>query len=138
MRRIFTKKDSERREAKDGHPRSVHIMVEPATAGSAHLAMGLEAVDPGSQIPVHVHAEAEEILFVYRGRGRARVGEREVEVGPETAIFVPKGTPHGFVNTSGGHVHLTWTFAPPGEHEKFRREDHWKHAARAEAPKRDD
>lgn len=138
MRHIFTKQDSERREAQDGHPRSVHIMVEPATAGSAHLAMGLEAVDPGSQIPVHVHPEAEEILFVYAGRGRARVGDREVEVGPETVIFVPKGTPHGLVNTSGGPVQLTWTFSPPGAHEKFRQRDLWKHSARSEAAGMDD
>src|SRR2546426_796227 len=60
MRRIFTKKDSERREAKDGHPRSVPMMVEPAPAGPPHPAMGLEALDPGSRIPVHFHAEAEE------------------------------------------------------------------------------
>ena len=130
MRRVFTKADSEQREAKDGFPRSVHLMIELATAGSEHLAMGTEAVDPGSQIPVHVHDHAEEILFVYAGRGRARVGDEEVEVGPETAIFVPKGAPHGFVNTSGEHAHLTWTFSPPGDHEKFRNDAAWKHAKR--------
>ncbi|MBI3455665.1 MAG: cupin domain-containing protein [Candidatus Rokubacteria bacterium] len=131
MRRIFTKPESERREAKDAFPRSVHLMIEPATAGSEHLAMGTEEVHPGSQIPVHVHPDAEEILFVYQGRGRARVGDEEVEVGPETAIFVPKGTPHGLINTSDEHVHLTWTFSPPGEHEKFRNAEMWKHAARS-------
>ncbi len=129
MRRIFRKADAEHREAQDGFPRTVHLMIEPATTGAANLAMGTEAVDPGSQIPVHVHEDAEEILFVYAGRGRARVGAEEVEVGPETAIFVPRGAPHGFVNTSGAHVHLTWTFSPPGEHEKFRT-DVWKHARR--------
>jgi quercetin dioxygenase-like cupin family protein len=134
MRRIVRKRDAEHRAAHDGFPREVHLMVEPATAGAERLAMGTETVDPGSQIPVHVHPDAEEILFVYGGQGRARVGDEEVEVGPETAIFVPPGTPHGLVNTSGGHVHLTWTFSPPGEHEKFRREDVWKHATRAPNP----
>lgn len=136
MRRVFTKKDSEHRMATDGWPRSVHLMVEPATAGAEHLAVGVEEVDPGSQIPVHVHPDAEEILFVYEGHGRVRLGEKEVEIGPETAVFVPKGTPHGFVNTSGRHVHLTWTFAPPGEQEKFRNEAVWKHARRSEAETR--
>jgi mannose-6-phosphate isomerase-like protein (cupin superfamily) len=130
MRRIFSNADSEHREAADAHPRSVHLMIEPATAGSEHLAMGTEAVDPGSLIPVHVHPDAEEILFIYAGRGRARVGDEEVEVGPETAIFVPRGTPHGFVNTADEPTHLTWTFSPPGEHEKFRDEAVWKHARR--------
>ncbi|MBI4636540.1 MAG: cupin domain-containing protein [Candidatus Rokubacteria bacterium] len=137
MRRIFTKKESEHREVRGHDPRSVHIMVEPATAGSEHLAMGTESVDPGSQIPLHVHPDAEEILFVYEGRGRARVGEEVVDVGPETAIFVPKGAPHGFVNTGGAHVHLTWTFSPPGEHENFRDEAVWKHAARSRAEGKD-
>jgi quercetin dioxygenase-like cupin family protein len=130
MRRIFSKADSEYREATDAHPRSVYLMIEPATAGAEHLAMGTEAVDPGSQIPVHVHPDAEEILFIYAGRGRARVGDQDVEVGPETAVFVPKGTPHGFVNTAAEHAHLTWTFSPPGEHQKFRDDAAWKHARR--------
>src|SRR2546425_4897640 len=45
MRRNFTKKGSGRREAKDGHPRSVHIIVEPAPAGAPLLAGGGAAVD---------------------------------------------------------------------------------------------
>lgn len=131
MRRIFTKQDSEIREAIDGWPRVVHLMVDAETAGSLHLAMGTEDVDPGSRIPDHVHAEAEEILFLYGGRGRIRIGDVEVEVGPETAVFVPKGVSHGFVTTSGETARLTWTFGPPGEQEKFRNEDRWKHATRS-------
>ena len=131
MRRIFTKRDSEQREAKDGWPRTVYLMIEPRTTGSEHLAMGAEEVHPGSQIPAHVHPDAEEILFVYEGRGRVRIGDEEVEIGPETAVFVPKGVPHGFVNTGGEAAQLTWTFGPPGEQEKFRNADAWKHAARS-------
>ncbi len=106
------------------------MMIEPATADTERLAMGIEAVDPGSGIPVHVHEHAEEILFVYAGRGRARIGDEEVEVGAETAIFVPPGAPHGFVNTSDAPARLAWIFSPPGEHEKFRDEALWKHARR--------
>jgi mannose-6-phosphate isomerase-like protein (cupin superfamily) len=132
MRRIFRKSDAEFRIAADGSPRAVHLMIEPATAGSAHLAMGTEDVDPGSRIPVHVHEDAEEILFLYAGRGRARVGDEEVEVGPETAVFIPRGAPHGFVNTSEEPARLTWTFSPPGAHEKFR-DATWTHGRRASA-----
>ncbi len=129
-RRIFTKQDSEHRRAIDDSPRSVHIMIEPATTGSEYLAMGVTQVDPESRIPMHVHADAEEVLFIYEGRGRVRIGNEEVEIGPQTAIFVPKGMAHGFVNTSDGSVLLTWTFSPPGEQEKFRNEEVWKHVAR--------
>lgn len=127
MRRIVKKSEGERREARDGFPRAVELLIEPGSAGAERLAMGTEEVSPGSRIPLHVHAEAEEILFVYRGSGRARVGDEEVEVGPETAIFIPPGTSHGFVNHTGEPVHLTWTFSPPGEQEKFRAAEAWKH-----------
>jgi quercetin dioxygenase-like cupin family protein len=130
MRRIFGKDDAEHRAAHDGFPRTVHLMIEPTTAGAERLAMGTEVVDPGSRIPVHVHDEAEEILFLYAGRGRARVGAEELEVGPETAIFVPPGAPHGFVTTSSEQARLTWTFSPPGEHQKFRDDAVWQHARR--------
>jgi mannose-6-phosphate isomerase-like protein (cupin superfamily) len=130
MRRIYGKTDGEERHAHDGYPRTVRLLIEPATAGAAHLAMGTEAVDPGSRIPVHVHADTEEVLFLYAGHGRARVGDEEVEVGPETAIFVPAGAPHGFVNTGAAPACLTWTFSPPGAHEKFRDETVWKHGRR--------
>lgn len=130
MRRIARKDEVEWRDARDGFPRVVQLMIEPGTAGAEHLAMGTEEVDPGSQIPLHVHAQAEEILFVYRGSGRARVGDEEVEVGPETAIFIPPGTPHGFVNHTHEPAHLTWTFSPPGEQEKFRDSEVWKHIPR--------
>ncbi len=126
MGRIVRRYDAEWREAQDGCSRTVHLMIEPRTAGAEQLAMGTEEVAPGSQIPVHVHTAAEEILFVYKGSGLARVGDEEVEVGPETAIFVPPGTPHGFVNHTGEPVHLTWTFSPPGEQEKFRASESWR------------
>lgn len=127
MRRIVRKSEAEWREARDGFPRVVQLMIEPGTAGAERLAMGSEEVAPGSQIPVHVHAHAEEILFVYQGSGRARVGDEEVEIGPETAIFIPPGTPHGFVNHTHEPAQLTWTFSPPGEQEKFRAAEVWKH-----------
>ena len=127
MRRIVRKSEAEWREAQDGFPRAVHLMIEPGTAGAEHLAMGTEEVRPLSQIPLHVNAEAEEILFVYQGCGRARVGDEEVEIGPETAIYIPPGTLHGFVNHTDQPVHLTWTFSPPGEQEKFRALELWKH-----------
>ncbi|MBI4610754.1 MAG: cupin domain-containing protein [Candidatus Rokubacteria bacterium] len=134
MKRIVNKSEAEWRESRDGFPRTVHLMIEPGSAGAERLAMGTEEVAPGSQIPVHVHAEAEEILFVYQGSGRARVGDEEVEVGPDTAIFIPPGTPHGFVNHTNEPVHLTWTFAPPGEQEKFRVAEAWKHISSPPPP----
>jgi hypothetical protein len=78
MRRVVTKRDSEHRVAQDGFPRDVHLMIEPATTGAEHLAMGAEAVDPGSQIPVHVHPDAEEFRDdnAWKHAARARADEK--------------------------------------------------------------
>lgn len=129
MRRIVRKADAETWESKDGFPRVVQLMIEPRSVGAARLAMGAEEVSPGSQVPLHVHPEAEEVLFLYRGSGRVRVGDVEVEVGPETAIFIPPGMPHGFVNHTHEPAQLTWTFSPPGEQERFRAGEAWKHTS---------
>ncbi len=132
---IVTRQDAEACIAMDGHPRRVHIMVERAGTGAEHLAMGTQEIDPGSRIPLHVHEDAEEILFIYGGHGRVQVGAEEFETGPETAVFVPKGTLHGVVNLSGEPLLLTWTFSPPGAEERFRREDAWMHVPRSGEPR---
>src|SRR5437879_13633199 len=90
-RRIYGTTDGEERHAHDGCPRTVRLLIEPATAGATHLAMGTEAGDPGSRIPVYVHDDAETFLLLYPGFGRARVGDEEFESGPETATSAPPG-----------------------------------------------
>lgn len=134
MRRVVTKTGAEQWDAKDGSPRPVHMLIEPSTVGSEHLAMGTQEVPPGSRIRVHLHEQAEEVIFVYQGRLRASVGDEEVELGPETALLIPKGTPHGFVNMSGETVRMTWTFSPAGEQERFRDVERWKHVSGPVAP----
>ena len=129
MRRVFTKKGAETWEAKDGFSRPAYLLLEPRTTGSEGLAMGTQEVPAGSRIQMHTHHHAEELIFFYQGSGLMRLGDEEVEVGPETAVLVPRGTPHGFVNTSGEVVRLTWTFAPPGEHERFRDPERWEHVS---------
>lgn len=134
MRRVFSRRDGEKWDATDGFPRPVDLMIEPRTAGTEQFAMGVQEVPPGSRIGVHVHQSGEELIFFYQGSGRMRIGDEELEVGPETAVLIPRGTPHGFVNTSEETVRLTWTFSPPGEHERFRDTERWKHLATPGGP----
>lgn len=101
-------------------PRRISILVEPQTTGSHHLAMGLEVVDVGSEIPRHVHPDAEEILFIYDGQGRIEVGDDAQDIGPETTIFIPPGTWHRLINTGPEPLKLTWTFSPSGFQDRMR------------------
>jgi len=87
--------------------------------------MGMQEITPGSRTGLHTHWTGEELIFFYQGRGRMQVGDDEMDVGPETAVLIPRGTPHNFVNTGTETVRLTWTFSPAGEHERFRNTTHW-------------
>ena len=126
MRCVFTKKDGEQWDATDGFPRPVHVLIEPGTVGSVGIAMGMQEIPPGSRTGLHTHRTGEELIFFYQGRGRMQVGDDEMDVGPETAVLIPRGTPHNFVNTGTETVRLTWTFSPAGEHERFRNTERWK------------
>ena len=125
MRCVFTRNDGEQWEATDGFPRPVHVLIEPGTVGSVGIAMGMQEIPPGSRTGLHTHRTGEELIFFYQGRGRMQIGDDEMEVGPETAVLIPRGTPHNFVNTGTETVRLTWTFSPAGEHERFRNTTHW-------------
>jgi quercetin dioxygenase-like cupin family protein len=99
--------------------RPVEILVEPATTGTTALTMGAQNLPPGGQVPTHRHPH-EEILFVYQGRARITVGGAPHEVGPETAVFVPRDVYHSIENIGSGELRLTFTLSPPGYENVFR------------------
>jgi mannose-6-phosphate isomerase-like protein (cupin superfamily) len=101
------------------HRRPVEILVEPGTTGARTLMMGAQTLPPGGEIPFHQHVQ-EEILFVYAGRARITVGGVPHDVGPETAVFVPGGTPHRIESTGPGDLRMPFTMSPPGYEAFFR------------------
>ena len=86
----------------------------PGTTGTRHFSMGLQQVDPHSEIPLHSHDDAEEILFVFGGRATATVGDETAEIVPGSVVFIPPRTNHGFVNDHDEPLWITWTFSPQG------------------------
>jgi quercetin dioxygenase-like cupin family protein len=65
--------------------------------GAPHFAMRLFDIQPGGQTPLHIH-EGEHEVFIVSGTGAVwREGE-EVPVKAGTAIFVPPGEKHCFLN----------------------------------------
>lgn len=69
---------------------------------------------PPSRADVHVHDVDQYYVFIgSRGeglKGKLLLGEKEYEIGPNTAIFVPKGTPHAILK--GGFANVTISFLP--------------------------
>ncbi|MGH7266054.1 MAG: cupin domain-containing protein [Candidatus Rokuibacteriota bacterium] len=119
MRTAVPRGDGETLMIGTDHRRPVEILVEPGTTGAKTLMMGAQTLPPGGEIPLHQHGQ-EEILFVYAGRARITVGGAAHDVGPETAVFVPGGTPHRIQNTGSEDLRMTFTMSPPGYEEFFR------------------
>ena len=102
------------------HARPVEILIAPDRTGNANLSFGVQEMDPGGKIPLHNHPDAEELLYFYAGRALVTIDGRTYGVGPETAVFFPRGAWHEIVAVGNEPLKLTWTFSPPGYEHTFR------------------
>jgi quercetin dioxygenase-like cupin family protein len=58
-------------------------------------------IPPGATFPVpHRHDSYDETIYGLEGTMAWTVGNTTTDVGPGDALFVPRGTPHRYVNTS--------------------------------------
>ena len=55
-----------------------------------------ERCDPGAGPPLHIHHDADETFEIIEGKFRFRWKDQEVEAGPGSVVFIPRGTPHTF------------------------------------------
>ena len=69
--------------------------------GAPNFAMRLFEVAPGGTTPLHTH-DSEHEVFILDGEGDVWREGKEVRVGPGTAIFVPSGEKHCFMNNGKG------------------------------------
>ena len=67
MKHIYHKEDAEVVRIEDEAPRTLYTLIEPNTVGTEHFSMGLEEIDPHSEIPLHSHSESEEIILSMAG-----------------------------------------------------------------------
>jgi mannose-6-phosphate isomerase-like protein (cupin superfamily) len=95
------------------HGRQSRLMISPKFMDAKGIAMGYQVMAPGGKSPVHTHEKEQESFFFYRGRGKVILGDKEFEVGPETAYVAPPGVPHGIINTGDEEIRFVWVFFPP-------------------------
>ena len=82
-------------------------------AGATRMSVVLDAQDTGGQFalldqhgargdatPLHRHQQEDEAFYVLEGEITAVAGDERHEVGPGSALFLPRGVPHAFLVTS--------------------------------------
>jgi quercetin dioxygenase-like cupin family protein len=76
------------------------------------------SVAPGFDTGAHYHTKIEEIFYVLDGELTLRAGDRVVQGGPGTFVFVPIGAAHAFGNPGTSPARMLLVTAPPG-HERY-------------------
>lgn len=76
-------------------------------------------IAPGDGPPVHVHTAEDEMWQVLDGTLRFRLGEQDAEAPAGTFVFVPRGTPHAFVNVGAEPARILVMFSPSGMERFF-------------------
>jgi mannose-6-phosphate isomerase-like protein (cupin superfamily) len=97
-------------------------MTVKATAETTGGAYGLLEtwVAAGSSPPLHVHHREDEAFWVLEGRVRFVCGEEEIDAGPGSYVFLPRGVPHTFVVEGEEDARLLTLLSPGGGEGFFR------------------
>lgn len=92
----------------------------PETVGSKNLVFVLGSFEPGEGLVPHIHPESEEIYYVIEGKGTVYAGKekKEIFIEPETALYIPAGTPHYVRNTGVEKLVIGFSLSPGTEAPK--------------------
>ncbi len=93
--------------------RTSKLLLSEMSVGARAFSMGQNVTDVGSQIPEHAHETSEEGMYIVSGRGRLITEEREQDLGPGMAIFMPPGVKHSLLNVGDEPLKLVWVYSPP-------------------------
>lgn len=88
-----------------------------ATGGRLTLLENIVA--PGAAAPMHFHYDADELFIVLAGRFRLTTATQQIDAGPGSAIFAPRGAAHAFVNAGTVEARLLSVFVPGGMEAMF-------------------
>jgi quercetin dioxygenase-like cupin family protein len=95
------------------------VLLHADNTGNDAGAMTLLEMAPGHSIPLHRHA-AVEVIYVLSGRAlMTDITDKERPVGPGDAVYIARGTAHGFKNSGREPVVAVQLYAPGGPEQRF-------------------
>jgi quercetin dioxygenase-like cupin family protein len=98
---------------------TVQRVISTAVNGSPDILATVFSMTPNQYHPLHAHPELGELYFILEGACEVRVGPRTEWVTAQTAIYVPKGTPHS-LRTKDQSVKFLLVF-PQGDKDKVKK-----------------
>lgn len=98
---------------------TVQRVVSKAVNGSPDILATVFSMTPNQYHPLHAHPDLGELYFILEGACEVRVGPRTEWVTAQTAIYVPKGTPHS-LRTKDQSVKFLLVF-PQGDKSKVKK-----------------
>jgi quercetin dioxygenase-like cupin family protein len=72
------------------------------------------SLEPGVRVPEHIHHGNDEAYYILGGTYRFKVGDEVAEASEGMFVFIPRGTPHAWVNTGSGPGRVAVIFTPGG------------------------
>lgn len=98
---------------------TVQRVISKAVNGSPDILATVFSMTPNQYHPLHAHPELGELYFILEGACEVQVGPRTEWVTAQTAIYVPKGTPHS-LRTKDQSVKFLLVF-PEGDRSKVKK-----------------
>jgi quercetin dioxygenase-like cupin family protein len=98
---------------------STYTVVATAQRTAGALSVVDTVVPPGNGPPVHAHEDADESFYVIGGRTWMRAGGRELSLEQGDYVFVPRGTPHTFKNSTDEPCRIILIYTPGGMDQFF-------------------
>ena len=98
----------------------VEMMINPVLVEGAPISMSVLVIEEDAQVAEHVHESSVEILYIMEGGGRVTILGAEYDLSPGSAVVIPAGASHSYVNNSGQRTRALQVYAGPGPEARFR------------------
>jgi quercetin dioxygenase-like cupin family protein len=101
-----------------GGLRQIHIKIMGQCTGDRY-SMVEDTVPPHYATELHIHKKTDEAFYVVKGRLLFQVGADKSEAPAGTFLFIPRGTPHAFLNPTTEPATYIVIISPPGFEKYF-------------------
>lgn len=71
-------------------------------------------------LPLHIHPEQDETHYILKGQLRYQIGEETFELKSGDCVYIPKGTPHAWINLHQEPARIIGILTPGGSEGFFQ------------------